>query len=71
MGIIAEALQRILFNEYFADTEYDKYKSLFAHINALEKSCKEKDHVSARKEMENALHLLQDFNEDFSVHKDR
>lgn len=67
MGIIAEALQRILLREFFANTEYDKYKSLFAHINALEKSCKEKDHVSARKEMEDAHHLLQDFNEDFKV----
>lgn len=69
MGVIAEALQRIALREFFANTKHNqnKYQSLFAQLNALETSCMEKDHVNARKEMEDAHHLLQDFNEDFKV----
>lgn len=67
MGIIAEALQRILLKEFFTSTEHEKYQSLFAHLKALEKSCKEKNPVNARKEIEDTRHLLLEFNADFSV----
>lgn len=67
MGIIAEALQRILLREFFTNTEHKKYQSLFAQLKALEKSCMEKDHVSARKEMEDTHLILQNFNADFNM----
>ena len=66
MGIIAEVLQRIELREFFAIIEHEIYKPLFTHLKTMEVACVEKDHLNAKKKMEDMHHLLQDFNVDFS-----
>ena len=66
MRIVAEALQRLQFQQFFLNSDTEKYKPLFDHIKQLEDFCDGKDSVNAKKTIENILSLQHEFNADFA-----
>ena len=67
MAIVSEAMQRIQFNEFLENTEYEKYQALFTQLKELEEFCVIKNPSCARMKVKEAHHLLHDFNKDFMM----